>query len=57
MQPGFSPLNIELEAVGDGEVSVINDQDITDVDFNQDQIGMNRDCFICVDIIIFYSDK
>ena len=45
-------MDIEVEAVGDGEVSVINDQDITDVDFNQDQIGLNRDCLIWIEIIV-----
>ena len=30
------PLYIEIQTEGDREVSVINDKNVTDVDFNQD---------------------
>ena len=46
MQSGLPPLHIEVKAVGDGEISVVDDQDITDVNFYQDQVGLDRQEFI-----------
>ena len=39
-QPGLLPLNIEVEAVGDGEVPVVNDKNVADVDLNVYQVGL-----------------
>ena len=47
MQSGLPPLHIEVKAVGDGEISVVDDQDITDVNFYQDQVGLDRRELIC----------
>ena len=41
-QPGLLPLDIEVETVGDGEVSVVNDKNVTDVDLNVYQVGLNN---------------
>ena len=37
-QPWLLPLHVEVEAVGDGEIPVVNDQNVTDVDLNVYQI-------------------
>ena len=38
---GLFPLDIEVEAVGDGEVPIVNDKNVTDVDLNVYQVGLN----------------
>ncbi len=40
------PLNVEVERKGDGEVPVVNDEDVADVDLNLDQVGLNAQSFI-----------
>ena len=41
-QPGLLPLDIEVETVGDGEVPVVNDKNVTDVDLDVYQVGLNK---------------
>ena len=42
MKPWFLPLNIEIEAVSDGEISVINNKDIADVNFNENEVWLKK---------------
>ncbi len=39
------PLNVEVERKGDGEVPVVNDEDVADVDLNLDQVGLHASLF------------
>ena len=42
-QPWLLPLHVEVEAVGDGEVPVVNDKNVTDVDLDVYQVWLNSE--------------
>ena len=39
------PLDVEVEGVGDGEVPVVDDEDVADVDLDLDEVGLHAQEF------------
>ena len=38
--PGVPPVHVEVQRVGDGEVTVVDHEHVADMDLNLDQVGL-----------------